>query len=107
MAFQLAFGHASPGDDEAARNSVASVLARIPYGAWVLAIVGAIVLITGLVFIKRGWTADLERHIDMMDLPPRSWHGYDTAFTLLLKSDSAGSLGMSMQLPSTSNFQPW
>ena len=74
MAFQLAFGHASPGDDEAARNSVASVLARIPYGAWVLAIVGAVVLITGLVFIKRGWTADLERHIDMMDLPPRSWH---------------------------------
>jgi hypothetical protein len=73
-AFQLVFGHDSPGDDEAARNSVASVLSRIPYGAWVLAIVGAAVLITGLVFIKRGWTADLERHIDMMDLPPRLWH---------------------------------
>src|SRR4051812_7325499 len=39
--------------------------------------------------------------------PPRSRAGYATVRTLFLKLDSAGSDGMSTQLPSTSNFQPW
>ena len=33
--------------------------------------------------------------------------GRQSRLTLDLKSDSAGSFGMSMQRPSTSNFQPW
>src|SRR6266496_5645550 len=39
--------------------------------------------------------------------PAISTHGYAVALTLDLKSDSIGSLGMSTQLPWTSNFQPW
>src|SRR5215470_9804557 len=39
-------------------------------------------------------------------IPPDSCVGYATAFTLSLKSDSAGSLGMSTHRPVTSNFQP-
>ena len=33
--------------------------------------------------------------------------GYASALTLLRKSDSAGSFGMSTQVPSAANFQPW
>ena len=40
-------------------------------------------------------------------IPFRSWVGYAVACTLVLKSDSAGSLGMSTQWPAASNFQPW
>jgi hypothetical protein len=39
--------------------------------------------------------------------PPRSTHGYATAFTLCWKRLPGGSLGMSTQRPATSNFQPW
>src|SRR5215216_4786065 len=39
--------------------------------------------------------------------PPRSCTGYAVVRTLDLKSDSGGSLGMSTQVPSVSNFQPW
>ena len=39
-------------------------------------------------------------------IPFRSTHGYATARTLSLKRLSAGSLGMSTQVPHSSNFQP-
>src|SRR5262252_9595841 len=39
--------------------------------------------------------------------PPLSTVGYAFAVTFDLKSDSAGSLGMSTQVPWASNFQPW
>ena len=40
-------------------------------------------------------------------MPPDSWVGYAFALTRSLKLLDGGSLGMSMQLPSASNCQPW
>ena len=40
-------------------------------------------------------------------MPPRATAGYAVMRTLSLKLLSAGSEGMSTQLPSTLYFQPW
>ena len=57
-------------------------MSGVPYGAWVLGVAGMVIVVVGLVFVKRGWTVDPERQIDMADLPPRSWHAIYAAARL-------------------------
>jgi hypothetical protein len=73
-AFQLALGRSIAGDDETARGWAWTLLSKFPYGVWALGLTGAGIFVAGVSLVKRGWTTDLERRIDMSDLPPRTWH---------------------------------
>ena len=71
-AFRMAFGRAAARGDDVARSWASRVMAELPYGAVVLGVVGAVVVIAGAVLVRRGWRADFERGIDVANLSPTS-----------------------------------
>jgi hypothetical protein len=47
------------------------LLFTVPLGPWLLIAIGVGVIVTGVVFLRKGWTAELDRYVDLSGLP--SW----------------------------------
>ena len=58
------------GEDAAARNWTRLLLLTVPLGPWLLTAIGVGIIVTGAVFLRKGWIADLDHYVDLSGLAP-------------------------------------
>jgi hypothetical protein len=73
FALRLAWGSGSGGggENDAAQSWTAWLLSQ-PFGQWMVGLVGAAVVATGLGFLWKGWRGDVTRHL-AFDASRRDW----------------------------------
>jgi hypothetical protein len=72
-ALRVACHRVAARGDDVARTWASRALADIPHGAVVLALVGTLIVVAGVILIRRGWRADFGRAIDLTGFAPASW----------------------------------
>jgi len=69
-ALRILGGWPMHGEDAAARNWTRLLLLTVPLGPWLLTAIGVGIIVTGSVFLRKGWTADLDHYVDLSGLSP-------------------------------------